>query len=70
MRNMNMTARAGLAALSGALIVGTIAGETAAQADDEAAIEMVTLGGSLQPLIDRFNAEKDKPRIVALLSPT
>ena len=35
-----------------------------------ASAPLVPIGDSLQPLIDRFNADKDKPRIVALLSPT
>jgi len=33
-------------------------------------VELVPIEGSLQPVIDRFNADQDKPRIVALLSPT
>lgn len=31
---------------------------------------LVSLADSLEPLRDRFNAAKDKPRFVALLSPT
>ncbi len=31
---------------------------------------LISLADSLKPLQDRFNAEKDKPRFVALLSPT
>lgn len=70
MRKMNLTAASGLMALSGVLIVGSIDSSAAAQAKDDTMIEMITLRDSLQPLIDRFNAEKDKPRILALLSPT
>lgn len=31
---------------------------------------LISLADSLKPLQDRFNAAKDKPRFVALLSPT
>ena len=33
-------------------------------------IELIPIEDSLQPVIDRFNADKDKPRVVTLLSPT
>ena len=32
--------------------------------------ELPVLKGSLKPLIEDFNANKDKPRVLALLSPT
>ena len=31
---------------------------------------LISLADSLEPLRDRFNAEKDKPRVLAILSPT
>lgn len=31
---------------------------------------LISLADSLKPLQERFNAQKDKPRFVALLSPT
>ncbi len=46
-----------------------VASNLSAQQAEEGT-ELTTLTDSLQPLIDRFNAEKDKPRIVAILSPT
>lgn len=33
-------------------------------------LEVVSLAGSLQPLKDHFNDNKDKLRFLALLSPT
>jgi len=33
-------------------------------------VEVVSLGGSLQPLKDHFNSNKSKRRFLALLSPT
>jgi hypothetical protein len=33
-------------------------------------VEVVPLGGSLQPLKDHFNSNKGKHRFLALLSPT
>jgi len=33
-------------------------------------VEVVSLGGSLQPLKDHFNRSKSKRRLLALLSPT
>ncbi len=33
-------------------------------------MQLVPIKETLQPVIDRFNADKDKPRVVALLSPT
>ncbi|MEE8458482.1 MAG: PDZ domain-containing protein [Phycisphaerales bacterium] len=33
-------------------------------------VQLVQIKNSLQPVIDQFNADKDKPRVVALLSPT
>ena len=70
MRRLSEKATTGLAMLCGLAAMSAITGNASAQADDDAKIEMITLGDSLQPVIDRFNAEKDKPRIVALLSPT
>lgn len=32
--------------------------------------KIITLTGSLQPLQNRFNGDKDKLRLLALLSPT
>jgi hypothetical protein len=32
--------------------------------------KVVSLGGSLQPLKDHFNSNKNKPQVLALLSPT
>ncbi len=31
---------------------------------------LISLADSLKPLRDQFNAEKDKPRVLAILSPT
>ena len=39
-------------------------------ADTAQAGKMISLGDSLAPLRSRFNADKDKVRLVALLSPT
>ncbi len=33
-------------------------------------VQLTPIKDSMQPVIDRFNADKDKPRVVALLSPT
>ncbi len=32
-------------------------------------VELIDLAGSLEPLRARFNAERDRPRIVAIFSP-
>lgn len=40
------------------------------QASPDESVEIVSLGGSLQPLKDHFNRSKSKPRFLALLSPT
>jgi len=40
------------------------------QASPEESVEVVSLGGSLQPLKDHFNSNRNKPRFLALLSPT
>ncbi|GAG26518.1 unnamed protein product [marine sediment metagenome] len=40
------------------------------QASPDESAEVVSLGGSLQPLKDHFNRSKSKPRFLALLSPT
>jgi hypothetical protein len=40
------------------------------QASPEESVEVVSLGGSLQPLKDHFNSNKNKLRFLALLSPT
>ena len=37
---------------------------------DAGAVRLVPLRGSENPLRERFNADRDRPRIVALLSPT
>jgi len=36
----------------------------------DGSVEVVSLGGSLQPLKDHFNRNKSKRRFLALLSPT
>ncbi|MEE8153401.1 MAG: cation transporter [Phycisphaerales bacterium] len=41
-----------------------------AQVQIQANPKLIPLDDSLQPVIDRFNADRNKPRIVALLSPT
>ena len=46
------------------------AGEVAELKVTETRPNVISLDGSLEGLISRFNAAKDKPRIVALLSPT
>ncbi len=38
--------------------------------DDDAASRMVSLSDSIEPLVDQFNADKGKLRLVTLLSPT
>ena len=35
-----------------------------------APVRLVPIEGSLEPVIEQFNAHKDKPRVVAMLSPT
>jgi hypothetical protein len=40
------------------------------QASPDESVEIVPLGGSLQPLKDHFNSNKGKRRFLALLSPT
>ena len=40
------------------------------QASPDESVEVVPLGGSLQPLKDHFNSNKGKRRFLALLSPT
>jgi hypothetical protein len=40
------------------------------QASPDESVEVVSLGGSLQPLKDHFNSNKNKPQVLALLSPT
>ncbi len=39
-------------------------------ANPDESVEIVPLGGSLQPLKDHFNSNKGKRRFLALLSPT
>ncbi len=41
-----------------------------ALAGTEEPTPLISLADSLKPLQDRFNAAKDKPRFVAILSPT
>jgi hypothetical protein len=40
------------------------------QANPDEWVEVVSLGGSLQPLKDHFNRNRSKRRFLALLSPT
>ena len=40
------------------------------QASPDESMEVIPLGGSLQPLKDHFNSNKNKPQVLALLSPT
>ena len=46
------------------------ASRTASEAAAEHDMKLISLNDSLQPLIDRFNANKDNARLVALFSPT
>lgn len=39
-------------------------------AAENQALKIASLADSLQPLRDRFNADRDKPRFIAILSPT
>ncbi len=39
-------------------------------AESDSSVEVTSLGDSIEPLKTRFNDEKDKPRFVAILSPT
>jgi len=61
----------------GAWIVSTTGCATARRVEDESAapvlpssLRLISLADSLIPLIDRFNAEREKPRFVAILSST
>ena len=36
----------------------------------QAAMRLAVLGDSIEPLLQQFNADKDKLRVLALLSPT
>ncbi len=40
------------------------------QRSPDESVDVISLGGSLQPLKDHFNANSNKPRFLALLSPT
>ena len=44
--------------------------EGARPLDDDEASRMVSLSDSIGPLVDQFNADKGKLRLVTLLSPT
>ena len=43
---------------------------TAAQAQEGGSHRLVTLAGSIAPLTDHFNGNKDKVRFLTILSPT
>ncbi len=44
-----------------------IPSEASATRDEEG---MISLDNSLEPLIDLFNSDRDKPRVVVIVSPT
>ncbi len=48
----------------------TLGQSTAAQAQEGGSHRLVTLAGSIAPLTDHFNANKDKVRFLTILSPT
>lgn len=53
-----------------ALTVAAVATCVLGSAQSAAGGSLVSLKGSLKPLQERFNAAADKPRVVAILSPT
>ena len=59
----------GIAGLAAACHSAEIPSNEARPVDMESE-PLISLADSLEPLRDRFNAEKDKPRVLAILSPT